>query len=167
MKNKTVRLLVVAGEASGDLHGGNLAQALKDLLPDLVMEGAGGEKMRQAGVSILFDIDKMGAVGFVELAGSLFHHLKIYRALSSAIAQKKYDAAILVNYPGLNLRLAKRCKEAGCPVFFFISPQVWAWDRGRVKAISKTATKMYVLLPLKKKFIRTLAWTLSIMVTPS
>ena len=154
MKKKPLRLLVVAGEASGDLHGGNLANALRELAPDLVMEGSGGENMRQAGVSILFDIDKMGAVGIVELAGSLLHHLKIYRTLSSAIAQKKYDAAILVNYPGLNLRLAKRCKEAGCPVFFFISPQVWVWDRGRVEAIRKTATKMYVLLPFEEKIYR-------------
>lgn len=154
MNNKPLRLLVVAGEASGDLHGGNLTRALRDLVPGLVMEGAGGENMRKAGVSILFDINKMGAVGIVELAGSLLHHLKIYRTLSAAIAQKKYDAAILVNYPGLNLRLAKRCKEAGCPVFFFISPQVWVMDRGRVKAISKTATKMYVLLPFEEKIYK-------------
>ena len=154
MSKKPIKLLVVAGEASGDLHGGNLAKALKKLIPDVEMEGTGGNSMREAGVSILFDIKKMGAVGIVELVGSLFHHFKIYRKLSSSIAQHKYDAAILVNYPGLNLRLAERCKAAGCPVFFYISPQVWVWDRGRVKSISKTATKMYVILPFEEKIYK-------------
>jgi lipid-A-disaccharide synthase len=154
MSKKPIKLLVVAGEASGDLHGGNLAKALKKLIPDVEMEGTGGNSMREAGVSILFDIKKMGAVGIVELVGSLFHHFKIYRKLSSSIAQQKYDAAILVNYPGLNLRLADRCKAAGCPVFFYISPQVWVWDRGRVKSISKTATKMYVILPFEEKIYK-------------
>lgn len=154
MSKKPIKLLVVAGEASGDLHGGNLAHALKNLIPDVEMEGTGGNSMREAGVSILYDIKKMGAVGIVELVGSLFHHFKIYRKLSSSIAQHKYDAAILVNYPGLNLRLAERCKAAGCPVFFYISPQVWVWDRGRVKSISKTATKMYVILPFEEKIYK-------------
>ncbi|MGV7221462.1 MAG: lipid-A-disaccharide synthase [Nitrospinales bacterium] len=154
MSKKPIKLLMVAGEASGDLHGGNLAKALKSLIPDVEMEGTGGNSMREAGVSILYDINKMGAVGIVELVGSLFHHFKIYRKLSSSIAQQKYDAAILVNYPGLNLRLAERCKAAGCPVFFYISPQVWVWDRGRVKSISKTATKMYVILPFEEKIYK-------------
>jgi lipid-A-disaccharide synthase len=154
MSKKPIKLLVVAGEASGDLHGGNLTKALKSLIPGVEMEGTGGNSMREAGVSILFDINKMGAVGIVELVGSFFHHFKIYRKLSSAIAQKKYDAAILVNYPGLNLRLAKRCKAAGCPIFFYISPQVWVWDRGRIKSISKTATKMYVILPFEEKIYK-------------
>jgi len=154
MSKKPIKLLVVAGEASGDLHGGNLAKALKRLIPNVEMEGTGGNNMREAGVSVLYDIKKMGAVGIVELVGSLFHHFKIYRKLSSSIAQKKYDAAILVNYPGLNLRLAERCKAAGCPVFFYISPQVWVWDRGRVKSISKTATKMYVILPFEEKIYK-------------
>jgi lipid-A-disaccharide synthase len=151
MSKKPMKFLVVAGEASGDLHGGNLAKALKNMIPGVEMEGTGGNSMREAGVSILYDIKKMGAVGIVELVGSLFHHFKIYRKLSSSIAQGKYDAAILVNYPGLNLRLAEKCKAAGCPVFFYISPQVWVWDRGRVKSISKTATKMYVILPFEEK----------------
>lgn len=151
MSEKPLRLLMVAGEASGDLHGGNLARELRQWIPNLVMEGAGGDKMRQAGVSTRFDINQMSAVGIFELIGSLYQHWKIYKTFASSISQKKYDAAILVNYPGLNLRLARKCKEEGCPVFFFISPQVWVWERGRIKTIRETATKMYVLLPFEEK----------------
>lgn len=154
MNDDPVRLLLVAGEASGDLHGGNLARELKELIPNLVLEGSGGKKMRQAGVSTLFDIEQMGAVGVFELIGSLFHHWKIYQTFSSSISKGKYDAAVLINYPGLNLRLARKCKAQGVPVFFFISPQVWAWERGRIKAIRKTGKKIFVLLPFEESIYR-------------
>jgi len=151
MSGRATRILIVAGEASGDLHGGNLVDALKQVQPNLEFEGVGGKHMRDAGVRTLYDIDRLGGMGFVEFVGGLWHHIQIFRRLSSALKQGRYQAAILINYPAFNLRLGKRCKEAGCPVYYFISPQVWASRKGRVNTIRDTGEKMYVILPFEEK----------------
>ena len=106
MTESNERILVVAGEASGDLHGGNLVRALKQLRPGLEFEGVGGKHLQEAGLNTLFNIDRMGGMGIFEYAGTLFHHLKIFRTLSREIRRGRYRAAILINYPLFNLRLA-------------------------------------------------------------
>ncbi len=124
MNKKSLRIFIVAGEASGDLHGGHLVQALKILRPEGRFFGMGGKNMRSEGVETFFDIERMGAVGAVEILGELPHYIKVYRKLSREIFSGAYTAAILIDYPTLNLRLARLCERAGIPVFYFISPQI-------------------------------------------
>jgi lipid-A-disaccharide synthase len=151
MKDKHPHFLIIAGEASGDLHGSNLVSALKVLLPHARFSGMGGARMREAGVETLFGIERMGAVGVVEVLGEFDHYYKVYRALMKEIASRRYDAVILIDYPTLNLRLAKQGRRFSCPVLYFISPQIWAWRKGRIRDIRETVDKMFVILPFEEK----------------
>ncbi len=148
------QILIVAGEASGDLHGGHLVRALKAQYPQLQFEGVGGKHMQEAGVSTLYDISRMGGMGLFEFVSGLWHHIEVYRKLSREIAKGKYRAAILINYPFFNLKLAKVCKQWDCPALFYISPQVWASRKGRVNTIRETVSKMYVILPFEEEIFR-------------
>ncbi len=151
MNDKPYRYLVVAGEASGDLHGSNLISALKVLQPLARFSGMGGSRMREAGVETLFGIERMGTVGVIEVLNEFDHYYKVYRTLMKEIASRKYDAVILIDYPTLNLRLAKQGRRFDCPVLFFISPQIWAWRKGRIKDIRESVRKMFVILPFEEK----------------
>ncbi|MEE8269801.1 MAG: lipid-A-disaccharide synthase [Nitrospinaceae bacterium] len=148
------QILIVAGEASGDLHGGHLVRALKAQHSQLQFEGVGGKHMQEAGVHTLYDIDRMGGMGLFEFVNSLWHHIEIFRKLSQEITKGKYRAAILINYPFFNLKLAKVCKQWNCPALFYISPQVWASRKGRVNTIRETVSKMYVILPFEEEIFR-------------
>jgi lipid-A-disaccharide synthase len=151
MKDKHYHYFIIAGEASGDLHGSKLVSALKVLQPHACFSGMGGSRMREAGVETLFGIERMGTVGVVEVLGEFDHYYKVYRTLMKEIASGKYDAVILIDYPTLNLRLAKQGRRFDCPVFFFISPQIWAWRQGRIKEIRESVLKMFVILPFEEK----------------
>ncbi len=154
MKTDAPHFLVVAGEASGDLHGAKLVQALLELYPQAQFTGMGGTRMQNAGVNILFGIERMGAVGLVEILADFGHYFGVYRALMKEIASRKYTAVILIDYPTLNLRLAKQGRRYDCPVYYFISPQVWAWRRGRIKDIRESVKKMFVILPFEEEMYR-------------
>jgi lipid-A-disaccharide synthase len=154
MNNKPLRILIVAGEASGDLHGSHLVESLQKLRPEGRFFGMGGKKMRSHGVETFFDIERMGAVGVVEILEELPHYIKVYRKLSREIASGQYTAAILIDYPTLNLRLARLCEKANIPVFYFISPQIWAWRKGRIKQIRETVNRMFVVLPFEENLYR-------------
>lgn len=154
MNKKSLRTLIVAGEASGDLHGSHLVEALKKLRPEFRFFGMGGNKMRSEGVETFFDIERMGAVGAVEILGELPLFYKVYRSLAREISSGAYDAAILIDYPTFNLRLARLCERAGVTVFYFISPQIWAWRMGRIKQIRQTVNRMFVVLPFEEKLYR-------------
>ena len=151
MNKEEPHFLIIAGEASGDLHGAKLVQALLDVYPKARFTGMGGERMRDAGVNTLFGIERMGAVGLVEIFSDLGHYFGVYRALMKEIASLKYTAVILIDYPTLNLRLAKHSRKHSCPVYYFISPQIWAWRKGRIKDIRKSVHKMFVVLPFEEK----------------
>jgi len=110
--------------------------------------------MQEAGVSTLYDISRMSGMGLFEIVNSLWHHIEIYRKLSREISKGKYRAAILINYPFFNLKLAKVCKQWNCPALFYISPQVWASRKGRVNTIRETVSKMYVILPFEEEIFR-------------
>jgi len=154
MPDKPFRILMIAGEASGDLHGGGLAAALKSGHPEVVFEGVGGRHMAQAGVTLLQDIQGLGAVGFFELIHTLWRHLVIWFDLRTRIVRGDYQAAILINYPAFNLLLAGLCKRRRCPVLFYISPQIWASRPGRIRRIRRNVTKMYVVLPFEEDLYR-------------
>ena len=145
-----MRILIVAGEASGDLHGSNLVKSLLKIRSGIEICGVGGKRMREAGVDILFDVKDMGVVGGTEIVGKIGFFWNIYRGLMAEINSDKYEAVILVDYPTLNLRLAKAAKKRGIPVFYYISPQIWAWWRGRIKKITRVVDKMLVILPFEE-----------------
>ena len=151
MNKEEPHFLIIAGEASGDLHGAKLVQALLDVYPKARFTGMGGERMRDSGVNTLFGIERMGAVGFVEIFSDFGHYFGVYRALVKEIASLKYTAVILIDSPTLNLRLAKHSRKHSCPVYYFISPQVWAWRKGRIEDIRKSVHKMFVILPFEEK----------------
>ena len=151
MNKEEPHFLIIAGEASGDLHGAKLVQALLDAYPKARFTGMGGGRMRDAGVNTLFGIERMGAVGLVAIFSDLGHYFSVYRALMKEIASLKYTAVILIDYPTLNLRLAKHSRKHSCPVYYFISPQIWAWRKGRIKDIRKSVHKMFVVLPFEEK----------------
>ena len=151
MNKEEPHFLIIAGEASGDLHGAKLVQALLDAYPKARFTGMGGGRMRDAGVNTLFGIERMGAVGLVEIFSDFGHYFGAYRALMKEIASLKYTAVILIDYPTLNLRLAKHSRKHSCPVYYFISPQIWAWRKGRIEDIRKSVHKMFVILPFEEK----------------
>ncbi len=154
MNKEEPHFLIVAGEASGDLHGAKLVQALLDIYPNARFTGMGGGRMKEAGVNTLFGIERMGTVGLVEIIADFGHYYGVYRALVKEIESGKYTAVILIDYPTLNLRLAKRSSKHNCPVYYFISPQVWAWRKGRIKDIRKSVHKMFVILPFEEEMYR-------------
>ena len=151
MNKDEMHFLIIAGEASGDIHGANLVQALLDIYPKARFTGMGGAHMCDAGVNTLFGIERMGTVGLVEIFSEFGHYFGVYRALRREIASHKYTAVILIDYPTLNLRLARHSRKHHCPVYYFISPQVWAWRKGRIKDIRKSVRKMFVILPFEEK----------------
>jgi lipid-A-disaccharide synthase len=144
--------MIVAGEASGDIYGADLAAEAFKLDPDLHFFGIGGARMREAGVETLVDSAEMAVVGLVEV-------LKHYDVIASAFLKLKRillndrpDLLILIDYPGFNLRLAKVARKAGVRVLYYISPQIWAWRQGRVRKIAALVDHMAVILPFEAPF---------------
>ncbi len=148
--SKARRLMIVAGEASGDLHGGALAEALLKRDPSLQIVGFGGNAMRRAGVEILFDVSKLGVVGIFEVLVHLKSVWAAYR-LAVQMLRKGMDLLVLIDYPDFNLRLAKAAKRLGVPVIYYISPQIWAWRSGRIKTIAERVDLMLVIFPFEKQ----------------
>jgi lipid-A-disaccharide synthase len=146
--------MIVAGEASGDLHGGNLVRAMHRIDPDLSFYGVGGKRMQAAGVELLADAADMAVVGLTEVAFKLGMILRVMRRLKISLLEEKPDLVILIDYPDFNLPLARAARKQGIQVFYYISPQVWAWRKGRIETIRKTVDRMAVILPFEEKFYR-------------
>jgi lipid-A-disaccharide synthase len=146
------RVMIVAGEASGDLHAANLARELVLKAPDTQLFGMGGPKMREAGVELLVDSSRLAVVGFLEV---LAHYREISAALNylrSELSKRRPNLLILVDYVEFNLRLAAAAKRIGVKVLFYVSPQVWAWRPRRVKKIGACIDMMAVLFPFEAHF---------------
>ncbi len=146
------KILIVAGEPSGDLHGANLAMALHILAPDLALYGVGGEKMASSGIKLYFNIVSLAGIGVSEVFNNLARLHKVFQKLISIIKSNNFKGIILIDFPEFNLRLARAIAKFKIPVIYYISPQVWAWRRGRVKTISRYIRKMLVVLPFEKEF---------------
>ena len=129
------RILLVAGEASGDLHGGHLLEALRQRCPAAEVVGVGGPQLRAAGMEILIDVTRLSAVGLVEIIGSIPRHWRAMRQLRQQMERHRPDLVVLVDYPGFNLFVAREAHRRGIPVFFYVAPQVWAWGRGRAMPV--------------------------------
>lgn len=147
-------ILIVAGEPSGDLHAASLVKDLKSLDPDLRFFGIGGSRMKKAGVDIIFDITSLALVGAVEVLKNIVTVGKAFRSVISKIDADRPDLAILVDYPGFNLRLARALEKRSIPVVYYISPQVWAWGRGRVNIIKKCVKKILVFFKFEEELYK-------------
>jgi lipid-A-disaccharide synthase len=144
--------MIIAGEASGDLHGANLARELKILDSSWQMTGIGGAGMAGAGVTLLFDISNLAVMGIIEVLTRLKDIRSAMHILEKQFRTKRPDLLILIDYPGFNLELARRAKKYDIPVFYYISPKIWAWREGRIERIKKYVDRMAVILPFEKKF---------------
>jgi lipid-A-disaccharide synthase len=147
-----MQFLLSAGEASGDTYGAQLIDALRQLAPGSTFFGMGGEKMRAAGCELLIDAKDVAVVGLVEVVKHLPDIRRRFKHLVAEAARRKPDAAILIDFPDFNLRLARELHRLGIPVFYFVSPQIWAWRTGRVKQIKKYVRKMIVIFPFEQEF---------------
>ncbi|HEX7574343.1 MAG TPA: lipid-A-disaccharide synthase [Bacteroidota bacterium] len=148
------RVLMVAGEASGDLHGSSVVRALKILSPSVDVAGVGGERMRREGMELIRDIADLGFMGFVEVVRNLGTIRDLKRMLIGELERRRPDVVVLIDYPGFNLRFAREAKSRGIPVLYYISPQVWAWHRGRVKKMRSLVDRMKVVFPFEVDIYR-------------
>ena len=146
------KLYIIAGEASGDLHGSNLVKALYKAEPDLEIRAWGGDWMEEAGATIVKHYKDLAFMGFFEVLMNLRTILKNLKFCKSDIENFKPDAIILIDYPGFNMRIAEWAHQKGIKVLYYISPQVWAWKKNRVFKIKNTVDQMYVILPFEKAF---------------
>jgi len=147
-------VLIVAGEASGDLHGSNLVRAMKRLDPGITFWGIGGSKMEDAGVNILTSSSDMAVVGLTEVFPRLYSIIRSHLKLKYLLKTSHPELLILIDYPDFNLNLARSAKRYGVPVLYYISPQVWAWRTGRIRKIARRVDRMAVILPFEKDFYR-------------
>jgi len=143
------KVLIVTGEASGDLHGAEVARAIRALSPGAKLYAMGGEKLRCSGAEILVDAGDLAVVGITEVFGRLGPILKALALLKAFLRRERPDLVLLVDYPDFNLRLARAAKRAGVPVLYYISPQVWAWRPGRINKMARIVEKMAVIFPFE------------------
>lgn len=144
--------MIVAGEASGDLYGAQLAAETARLSPDFRFFGIGGERMREAGVKTLVDSADMAVVGLVEVLRHFDVIAKAFLKLKQILLNDPPALLVLIDYPGFNLRLAKVARRAGVRVLYYISPQIWAWRQGRVAQIARLVDHMAVIFPFELPF---------------
>jgi lipid-A-disaccharide synthase len=146
---KPRKVLLVAGEVSGDLQGSYLVEAIHRIDPDIQFFGVGGEGLKRAGMRLLEHSQSLSVVGITEVFVKLRSILKALRTLKRSLEREKPDLVILIDFPDFNLRLARIAHRKGIPILYYISPQVWAWRPGRVKLIARLVKKMVVFFPFE------------------
>ena len=147
-----MRYYLIAGEASGDMHGANLMKALRAQDPDATFRVWGGDKMREAGGHLVAHYNEMAFMGFTEVLANLPTILRYIRGCKADLRLQQPDVLILIDYPGFNLRIARYAHALGLRVVYYISPQVWAWKASRVKQIRQYVDQMLVILPFEEAF---------------
>ena len=147
-----VNLLVVTGEQSGDFQASLLLEEIKKVEPSAEFWGIGGDKLRACGMDVVVDIADMAAMGISDVAKKFFFYKKILSEIVSEFKRRRSDGAILVDFPGFNLRLASKLHKLGAKIVYYISPQVWAWGEGRVKRIKRYVDRMICILPFEPEF---------------
>lgn len=148
-----MKIFLIAGEASGDLHAAHLMRAIKQLQPDVEFRFYGGDEMQAVGGTLLCHYRELAYMGFVQVALHLRTILRGMAQCKREIAEWKPDALILVDYPGFNLKMARFAKEnAICPVFYYISPKIWAWKEHRIHAIRRDVDRLFSILPFEVDF---------------
>jgi lipid-A-disaccharide synthase len=153
-----VRVLISAGEASGEFYGAELMKALRKQAserspnPELEFFGVGGEQMRAAGCDLLADASEIAEVGIVEVVKHIPTIYRRFRQVVNEAERRRPDVAVLIDFPDFNLRLAREMHRRGVPVIYYVSPQLWAWKQGRIEAVRKYVRKMLVIFPFEEKF---------------
>ena len=142
-------IMLSAGEASGDLHGGTLCRALRELDPGLRLVGMGGPRMAAAGMELVADPTAGAVVGMSEAVGRIPGLYRAYRALVRRLVAERPRALVLIDFPEFNLRLARRARRAGVPVVYFIPPQLWAWRRGRIRQMARRVSRVLAVFPFE------------------
>jgi lipid-A-disaccharide synthase len=148
------RLLISCGEASGDLYGAELVRHLRERVPGLDVLGLGGDRLQDQGASLFAHVRDLAVVGLLEVVSHLRHLRSVFRRVVDEADRRPPDAAVLVDYPDFNLRLARALHRRGVPVIYYVSPQVWAWRRGRLRAIRETVSRMLVIFPFEEALYR-------------
>ena len=154
MKTRPFSILAVAGEASGDHHGAPVIRALMARWPDLQVRGVGGDEMQQAGMHIDHHCRDMAVVGLLEVLPRATHILRVYRDLKHRLATDPPDLLLLIDYAEFNMRMARLAHGCGVPVLYYISPQLWAWRRGRARKLARWVNRMAVIFPFEVDFYR-------------
>lgn len=147
-------ILIIAGEASGDMHGALLVEELKKIDSGISITGIGGDKMRAAGMTLLYHIRSMSFLGFAEVIKHLPYIKKVRKDVVDYVVKNNIRTVVLIDYPGFNLNVAKKLKEIGVQVIYYISPQIWAWGSGRIKKIQKLVNKMLVIFRFEEEFYK-------------
>ncbi|MEW6510519.1 MAG: lipid-A-disaccharide synthase [Bacteroidota bacterium] len=149
-----IRVLMVAGEASGDLHGAAVVRALKQIAPAVEVSGIGGDRMEREGMRIVQHIRDLSFMGFAEVLRNIGTIRMAERKLEEELANRRPAVVVLIDYPGFNLRFARRVKGFGIPVLYYISPQVWAWHKGRIRTMKGLVDRMKVVFPFEVDLYR-------------
>lgn len=154
MHNLSKKLFVLAGETSGDLHAGLVIKALKEQQPDIEVFGVGGEQLKKTGVKLLYETHQINFMGFVEVAKHFFFLKKVISTIKKTIQSEKPDAALLVDYPGMNLIIAEFLHQQNIPVIYYIAPQVWAWKEKRVQKIKTYVSRLLIVFLFEEEFFK-------------
>ena len=143
------RVLLVVGEASGDLHGAHLVRAMREKDPALEISAVAGEGLKREGVNVVFDVARIAGMGFSELAGNLTNLWRAYSLLKRILREERPDLLILIDFPDFNMRLARVAKNLNVPVLYYITPQVWAWRKRRIAKIARSVDRVAVVFPFE------------------
>ncbi|HDL64238.1 MAG TPA: lipid-A-disaccharide synthase [Proteobacteria bacterium] len=152
MTADNTNIMILAGEPSGDIHGGHLCRELKKLDPGLQLFGMGGPEMENAGFEVVHRIGDTGVVGLWEVYKEIGKYWKIFKKMVAVMEERRPDAVILIDYPGFNIRFARKAHQLGIKVYYYISPQLWAWGQWRIKKIRRYVDMMLVIFPFEKEF---------------
>jgi lipid-A-disaccharide synthase len=152
--NSNPRIFFSAGEASGDAYGAAIVTALRERIPGVVLTGLGGVQMEAAGLNRIVHAEDIAVMGVTEILLHIPLIVSHYRKLVKSIRRQKPDVAVLIDFPDVNFRLAKRLNRAGVPVVWFVSPQLWAWKRRRLRWVQERVSKMLVIFPFEERFYR-------------
>jgi lipid-A-disaccharide synthase len=143
------RVMMIAGEASGDAHGSRVVSALKKKRPSVEVYGIGGDRMQKEGMKVLYHASALSFMGFVEVVRHLSFIREVEARLEQELIRHRPDVVVLIDYPGFNLRFARRAKRHGLKILYYISPQVWAWHKSRVKKMKHVVDAMKVVFPFE------------------
>lgn len=143
------RVMMIAGETSGEQHGAGVVRALRAMQPGIDLYGIGGDRMRAEGMELVHHCAELSFMGFGEVLRNLPTVLRVQRDLEALLKSRRPDVVVLIDYPGFNLRFARSVKRAGIPVVYYISPQVWAWNRGRIRRMKSLVDRMKVVFPFE------------------
>ena len=156
LMKQNYKIMLVAGEVSGDIHAANLVKAIREMSPKTTFEffGATSEKLREQGVETVINADNLSVVGLPEIARALPMFWNAFQALKREAIERKPDAVILIDFPDFNLKLAKALKKQGLKIIYYISPQLWAWRKYRIRTIRKYVDLLLTILPFEKNWYR-------------